>query len=85
MHRAGSLIETGESFKRRKYSMVSLLPAVMSHLGRFGTGFQTILKSVNRQPKDGERSAAIVEMYQSIGAELQRANVALLQAAGPLV
>ena len=25
LHRAGSLIETGESFKRRRYSMVSLL------------------------------------------------------------
>ena len=85
LHRAGSLIETGESTKRRKYHMVSLLPAVMSHLGRFGTGFQSILKSVNRQKKDGERSAAILEMYQSIGAELQRANVAMLEAAGSLV
>ena len=77
--------ETGESTKRRKYSMVPLLPAVMSHLGRFGTGMQTIIKSVNRQPKDAERSAAIVEMYQAIGVEVQKANVAQLQAAGTLM
>ena len=85
LHKAGSLIETGESTKRRKYSMVPLLPAVMSHLGRFGTGMQTIIKSVNRQPKDAERSAAIVEMYQAIGVEVQKANVAQLQAAGTLM
>jgi hypothetical protein len=31
------------------------------------------------------QSASIFDMYQSIGAELQRVNVALLQAAGSLL
>ena len=81
LHRAGTLIETEESKKRRKYPNVSLLPAVVSHLGRFGQGFQRILRTVNRQPDDFERSAAIAGMYQDIGAELQRANVVLLGSA----
>ena len=85
VQRAGALIETGEATKRRKYSHVSLLPAVMSHLGRFGEGFQSLVRTASRQPEDSQRSAAIAAMYQDIGAELQRANVVLLGAAGPLI
>ena len=84
-HRAGSLIETGESTKRRKYPNVRLLPAVASHLGRYGQGFQTIIRNMYRQADESERSASIAGAYQKIGAEIQRANVIILGSAGRLL
>ncbi len=67
------------------FSTGALNSPKLSHLGRFGSGMHTIIKSVNRQKQDAVRLATICEMYQSIGAELQRANAALLQAAGTLL
>ena len=83
-HRASSLIETGESTKRSKYPNVRLLPAVASHLGRDGQGFQTIIRNMCRQADESERSS-IAGAYQKIGAEIQRANVIILGSAGRLL
>lgn len=85
IQRTGSLIETEESKKRRRYPNVSLLPAVASHLGRFGQGFQRIIRMVNRQADASERSMAIARFYHDIGVELQRANVVLLGSAGRII
>jgi len=85
LHKPGALIETAEGVKRRKYAHLALIPAVMSHLGRFGTGCQTLFRMINRDADEAKRSLLIDECYQTLGCEIQKANVALLEAAGPLL
>ena len=85
IHRAGTLIETAEGVKRRKYRHLIIIPAVCSHLGRFGKGVQTLLRLVCREPDDAARSASFDDCYQTLGATIQKGNVALLGAAGPLL
>jgi hypothetical protein len=58
---------------------------VLSHLGRFGAGCQSFFRAINSQVDDSARSASIEECYQTLGCEIQKANVALLEAAGPLL
>ena len=83
--RAGTLIETGESAKRRKYRHLILVPAVCSHLGKFGQGFQSLFRLICRDVAENRRGSSIDECYQTIAAEVQKANVALLGAAGNLL
>ena len=85
LHKVGALIATAEGAKRRKYAHLALMPAVLSHLGRFGSGFQSLSRMVNRQADDTQRSQAIDDCYHTLGCEIQKANVALLEAAGPLL
>ena len=84
-HRAGSLIETAEGVKRRKYRHLILVPAVCSHLGRFGTGVQTLFRMICRDADETQRSRSIDECYQTLGCDIQKANVALLGAAWTLL
>jgi len=85
LHRAGALIEREESNKRRKYHWLSLTPVVLSHLGRLGGGCQSLVKAFACGSSDKERSLTIDGCYQLLACALQRANVALLAAAGPLI
>ncbi len=80
-HRAGSLIETAEGVKRRKYQHLILIPAVCSHFGRFGSGVQTLFRLICRDVDEAQRSKSIDECYQTLGCVIQKANVALLGAA----
>ena len=84
-HRAGTLIETAEGVKRRKYRHLILIPAVCSHLGRMGKGVQTLLRLICRDCDEKRRSSSIDDCYQTLGCAIQKANVALLGAAGTLL
>ena len=84
-HRAGSLIETAEGVKRRKYRHLALIPAVCSHLGRFGSGVQTLFRLICRNVDETQRSQSIDVCYQTLGCVIQNANVALLGAAWSLL
>ena len=79
--RAGSLIETAEGVKRRRYRHLILIPAVCSHLGRFGSGVQTLIRLICRDADEALRSKSIDECYQTLGCMIQKSNVALLGAA----
>ena len=83
--RAGSLIETAEGVKRRRYRHLILIPAVCSHLGRFGNGIQRLFKLICRDADDVKRSKSIDDCYQTMASNLQKGNVALLGAAGALL
>jgi len=85
LHKRGALIETAEGVKRRRYAHLALIPAVISHLGRFGSGCQSLFRLINRQVDESARSQSIEDCYQTLGCEIQKANVALLEAAGPLL
>ena len=84
-HRAGSLIETAEGVKRRKYRHLILVPAVCSHLGRFGGGIQKLFRMICRDADDAQRSKSIDDCYQTLGCEIQKSNVVLLGAAWTLL
>ena len=84
-HRAGALIETAEGVKRRRYRHLILIPAVCSHLGRFGSGVQTLVRLICRDVDPTQRSMSIDECYQSLGCMIQKGNVALLGAAWTLL
>ena len=83
--RAGTLIETAEGVKRRKYKHLALVPAVCSHLGRFGAGVQTLFRLICRDGDDTQRSASIDLCYQTLGCEIPKASVALLGASWSLL
>ena len=52
VRREGTLIETGEGIKRRKYRHLIIVPAVCSHFGRFGKGVQSLLRLICRETDD---------------------------------
>ena len=83
--RAGTLIESAEGVKRRRYRHLIIMPAVCSHLGRFGKGVQTLLRLICRDADDAQRSTSINACYQTLGCEIQKSNVALLAAAWTLL
>ena len=83
--RAGSLIETAEGVKRRKYRELLLIPIVCSHLGRFGKGAQSLFRMISRHEDASLRSRSIDECYQSMACEVQKGNVRILAAAGTLI
>ena len=75
--RPGALIEKEEQSKRRKYSMLSLTPAVLAHLGRLGPGLQRFLRSLAAGAADEERSLTISDCYQTIACTPQRQREAV--------
>ena len=83
--RAGALIEQAEAVKKRKYAHLRLLPCIFSHLGRVGQGMQACIKSSCCDPDLSVRSKYIAGFYQSISCALQKGNVAILAASGPLI
>jgi hypothetical protein len=83
--RAGTLIETAEGVKRRKYRHLIIMPAVCSHLGRFGKSVQSVLRLICRETDEAQRSASINACYQTLGCQIQKSNVALLGAAWSLL
>ena len=85
LHKKGALIEIAEGVKRRKYAHLTLVPFLCSHLGRFGKGVQTLMRLICRDVDEDQRSSSIDECYQTLGCEIQKANVALLEAAGTLL
>ena len=83
--RAGALIEQAEAVKKRKYAHLRLLPCIFSHLGRVGQGMQACIKSSCCDPDLSVRSKYSAGFYQSISCALQKGNVAILAASGPLI
>ena len=81
----GTLIEANEGVKRRKYRQLFLIPAVCSHLGRFGSGIQKLLHLICCDEDDAQRSRSVDERYQTLSCEIQKGNVAILGAAGALL
>ena len=84
LNRVGALCESMEATKRPKYNMLSIIPAVMEHLGHMGQGLCTVVKSVHKHADPFRRSQMIDDSYQTMAAALQRAYVTLLAAAGEL-
>ena len=58
---------------------------VMSHLGRLGGGCQSVVKGLAYGLDESRMSVAIDACYQRLATALQRANVALLASAAPLI
>ena len=74
-----------EGIKRHKYQHLPLIPAVWEHLGRPGSGVRTLIRSLHAGCDPSKRSPASSCTWQTMSVCLQRPNVAMLAAAGPLI
>jgi hypothetical protein len=81
----GALIEQLQGVKRRKYQHLLLVPFVASHLCRFGSSAQGLLKRIFCSNDDQHRSSCIANAYQSIACVIQKRNVRLLSTANVLI
>ena len=85
LRRPGALLEIEEGKKRRKYDTLRLTPAVLTHLGRIGSGLQSFFRGLGIGADERARSDSISRCYQTIACALQRENVKILAAAAPLL
>ena len=81
--RPGALLASAEALKRRKYSQLNLVPAVMTHLGRPGDALVALVRSIAGDVEDG-RSQRISRIWQDLNCKLQKDNAFILSTAGPL-
>ena len=83
--RPGAAIAAAENFKRRKYALLNLMPAVTSHLGRPGSSLITLIRSLCRDPDADDRSQTICSIWQDWSCTLQQWNANILATGGPLI
>ena len=83
--RAGSAIAAAESFKRRKYPALALVPIISAHLGRSRNDLGTFVRALFRSPDPATRTKQIGEFWQSWSSTLQQWNVKILSSAGRLL
>ena len=82
--RAGAAIAAHESFKRRKYHALPLVPLVSAHLGRSGNDLITFVRALFRDHDAATRTQQIGRFWQSWASTLQQWNVKILSSAGRL-
>ena len=78
---AGAAASAAARYKRGKYPLVSMIPFVIEHYGRWGADALALAKRLAPGPDRG-RSEALSTLYQDISCALQRANAdAIISAA----